>query len=331
MIKQKLKRLLLVWTASLCSAFVMYGQEININAGFDTSKILIGDQINFSISVEQPSDLKLVLPSFKDTLVKNIEILSGPVIDTSVISEKTIKVTGRYLVTSFDSGLYRINPVYVEVQNNNGIKRFYSDYSVLEVTRVKMTPPDTLTKIFDIIGPYRAPITFGEIVPWILLALLCGVIIWLLIRFGRKIKSKKNLVKEEVILEPAHIIAFRELEQLKAEKLWQKGETKKYYTKLTEIIRKYLENRFSVYSLEMTTSETLEALVKKGFRKDESYNLLKSVLIGADLVKFAKYRPEASENEINFENSWNFVSATKIEPSVDNLESGTENTKELKP
>ena len=48
-----------------------------------SSRILIGDQINFTITVDQPSDLKLSLPFFKDTLCRNIEILSGPVIDTS--------------------------------------------------------------------------------------------------------------------------------------------------------------------------------------------------------------------------------------------------------
>ncbi len=71
-----------------------------------------------------------------------------------------------------------------------------------------------------------------------------------------------------------------------------------------------------VYSLEMTTSETLEALLKTGFRKDESYTRLKSVLNGADLVKFAKYKPEPSENERHFDDSWQFVETTKIREEV---------------
>jgi hypothetical protein len=36
------------------------------------------------------------------------------------------------------------------------------------------------------------------------------------------------------------------------------------------------------------------------------------VLTGADLVKFAKYNPEPSENETHFSNSWDFVLATKV-------------------
>jgi hypothetical protein len=293
------------------------GQEVSVTAAFDTSRIYIGDQINFSVFIDQPADIRLSLPFFKDTLSKNIEILSGPVTDTSSISGKKIRITEKYLITSFDSGFYRVDPVFAEASDKNSLKRFYSDYSVLEVARVRLTPPDTSAKIFDIAPPYRAPLTLGEILPWILLALLAALIVWAIIKLVRKFKKTKKEVIAPVNVEPAHIIAYRELEKLQCEMLWQKGEAKKYYTRLTEIIRQYLENRFQVYSLELTTSETLEALVKTGFKKNESYIKLKSVLTGADLVKFAKYKPEPIENETSFSNSWDFVSATKVIEEVE--------------
>lgn len=292
---------------SIISAF---SQEVNVTSSFDTSKIFIGDQIKFTITIDQPSDLRLTLPLFKDTLCKNIEILSGPVIDTSSQGGR-IKIIGKYLVTSFDSGFYQIPPVFAEMKNQNGMKRFYSDYSQLEVMRVKIAPPDTTAKIYDIIKPYRAPLTIGEVLPWVLLVALLGTLVWLAIRFIRKLKKSKKGVEAVIDPDPAHIIAFRELEKLREEQLWQKGEIKYYYTKLTEILRQYLENRFRVFSLELTTVETLAALVKSGFKKDGSYNQLKTVLTGADLVKFAKYNPEPPENESHFQNSWDFVLATK--------------------
>jgi hypothetical protein len=297
--------------------FSLKGQEVSVTAAFDTSRILIGDQVNFSLIIDQPADIKLALPFFKDSLSRKIEILSGPVTDTASISGNKIRITEKYLVTSFDSGYYRIDPVFAEATDNNGLKRYYSDYSLLEVTRVKLTPPDTTSKIFDIAGPYRAPVTLGEILPWILLSLLAAAIIWGIIRFIRKHKRTKKEIIVPASIEPAHVIAYRELEKLQSEMLWQKGETKIYYTRLTEIIRQYLENRFQVYSLELTTSETLEALVKTGFKKNESYNKLKAVLTGADLVKFAKYKPEPAENELVFTNSWDFVTATKVIEAVE--------------
>jgi hypothetical protein len=287
------------------------GQEVKITSSFDSTRIFIGDQIKFTITVDQPSGLMLTLPVFKDTLCKNIEIISGPRIDSISSQTGRLKIIQKYLITSFDSGRYQVNPVFAETKNEGGLKRFYSDYSILEVVRVKIAPADTTAKIFDIIKPYKAPITLGEVLPWILIAAITGILIWTAVRFLRKLKKSKTGTEPFVPTDPAHVIAFRELERLKNEELWQKGEIKKYYTNLTEILRQYLENRFSVYSLELTTAETLDALVKTGFKKDGSYNDLKTVLTGADLVKFAKYNPVAVENESHFQNSWNFVLATK--------------------
>jgi hypothetical protein len=154
-------------------------------------------------------------------------------------------------------------------------------------------------------------VTVGEILPWILIFLLAGALTWAVIRYLRRFKKPEPDEKSYIPAEPAHVIAFRELEKLKGEELWQNGETKKYYTTLTEILRQYLENRFRVFSLELTTFETLEALVKTGFKKNGSYNDLKSVMTCADLVKFAKYNPVAEESELHFQNSWNFVMATR--------------------
>lgn len=297
----------MVLTACLTSE----AQTVNVSASFDSSRIFIGDQINFTIKIEQPSDLQLNLPFFKDTLIKNIEVLAGPSLDTVQLGGNRLQVIEKYLVTSFDSGFYEIPPVLAELKSEDGVKRFYSDYSFLEVMRVSIAPQDTTAKIFDIIQPYRAPLTLGEILPWILIVAILAVVIWMVIRFLRKLKNKKTKIEPVLNIEPAHIIALRKLDILKTEMLWQMGETKKYYTRLTEILRQYLENRYGILSLELTTSETLEALVKTGFKKDESYKILKSVLTGADLVKFAKYKPVEEENEQNLDNAYIFVNMTK--------------------
>jgi len=306
---RELKILILITVLLL--PFKVKGQDISIKAGFDTSLIYIGDQTGFVISVEQPADLKLDFPLLKDTLSPNIEILSGPETDSSKLPDNRLRIIRRYLITSFDSGMYQVKPIYAELKDQTGIKRYYSNYAILQVSRVRITPPDSTSRIFDIVAPYKAPVTFGEILPWILLGLFAGLIIWAFIRYGPKLKKKETDTFEPVFVEPAHMIALRELENLKSQELWQKGDTKGYYTRLAEILRQYLENRFQVFSMELTTSETLEALVRTGFRKGENYELLKSVLNRADLVKFAKYKPDDEENDMSFENAWNFVMATK--------------------
>lgn len=289
---------------------------MTVTSSFDSSGIYIGDQIKFSIIVDQPADLRLDLPSFKDTLIKNIEILSGPVYDTTKIKDGRIRIVEKYLITSFDSGHYQIPPVFVQTKNADGLKRFYSDYSQLKVMRYKIAPADTTLKIYDIIKPYKAPVTVGEVLPWILLVALLSVLIWFSIRFIRRFRKSEKEAVTIINPDPAHVIAFRELEKLREKQLWQKGQIKNFYTELTEILRQYLENRFKICSLELTTSETLDNLVKSGFKKDVSYNQLKIILTGADLVKFAKFNPEPSENESHYQNSWNFVLSTKETEAV---------------
>jgi hypothetical protein len=304
-------------------------QEVKVTSVFDTSRIYIGDQINFTITIDKPISYLLSIPFFRDSLQKNIEILKGPSIDTSILKDGRMRIKQKYLVTSFDSGYYQVPPVYAEMTGERGIKRFYSDYSQLEVIRVKITPPDTASKIFDIVKPYKAPLTAGEVLPWALLFILVCIVAWYIVRLIKKMRMKKTGEVVEVNPDPAHIIAFRQLEKLKEDKVWEKGDIKGYYTRLTEIVRLYLENRYSVYSLELTTIETLAELRKSGFREDESYRKLRTVLTGADLVKFAKYNPEPSDNELQFSFAWDFVEATKLEAAPpENINDSGSNQKE---
>ncbi|HLN19577.1 MAG TPA: hypothetical protein VK213_00700 [Bacteroidales bacterium] len=301
----------------LCSSSSI-AQDLAVSIAFDTTKILIGDQINFTVAVTQPKNILLDLPAFSDTIISNIEIVNGPVRDTVPATDGMIDIIDRYLVTSFDSGFYEVKPVYVEVKNDNGLKRFYSGYARLEVAKYRVAPVDTTARIYDIVGPYKAPVTLGDILPWILLAVIVAAAIWIFFIFLRKFKKQKPAEEIPLIIESAHVIAFRELEKLKSEALNEKGEYKLFYTRLTEILRQYLENRYGVYSLELTTTETLQRLVEKGFKKNESYNRLKAVLTFADLVKFAKYIPQPDEYDIHYEEAWKFVDDTREIPMIVN-------------
>jgi hypothetical protein len=160
-----------------------FGQDVKITSSFDSTKIFIGDQVKYTISIDKPVDLRISLPVFRDTICKNIDIISGPKTDSISSQNGRIKIIQKYIVTSFDSGRYQVPPVFAEVKNSGGLKRYYSDYSLLEVMRIKITPPDTTAKIFDIIQPYKAPVTMGEILPWVLLLFLAGALGWALVRY----------------------------------------------------------------------------------------------------------------------------------------------------
>lgn len=286
-------------------------QEIAVTARFDSTRIYIGDQIYFTVEVEKPAGYLLTIPQFADSIRSGIEILGGPFSDTALLANGKTRIRHKYLVTSFDSGRYEVRPVYAEMTSGKSLKRFFSDYSYLEVMRVKITPPDTASQFFDIVGPYRAPLTAGEVLPWLLAAILAAALIWFILRIIRKLKKEKQPEAEVVNPDPAHLIAFRELENLKNQELWQKGEIKIYHSRLADILRQYIENRYRIPALELTTYETMLNLSRTGIREDDNFRNLKMILSGADLVKFAKYLPQQSENELFFDKAWEFVDATK--------------------
>src|SRR4030042_23461 len=127
----------------ICFAGKFFGQDILVTTQFDTNKIFIGDQIYFTVKIEKPVATDISFPSFKDTLYKKIEIISGPQTDTIALQGGKNAIIMKYLVTSFDSGLYQVPPVYAELTTENGLKRFYSNYSFLEVSRINVAPKDS--------------------------------------------------------------------------------------------------------------------------------------------------------------------------------------------
>jgi len=128
---------------------------------------------------------------------------------------------------------------------------------------------------------------------------------------------------------PAHIVAIEALEKLRNEKLWQNNKHKQYYSGLSDILRTYLAGRFEVGAMEMTTDEIADALREVDIEHKSKMDLL-SVLRDADLVKFAKATPEASENELAYDKAFYFVENTKPVEVVEEEEEDepTKNEKE---
>ena len=66
---------------------------------------------------------------------------------------------------------------------------------------------------------------------------------------------------------PPHQLAMKEIERIKTEKIWQKGQSKEYYTELTDALRTYIKNRFGFNALEMTSSEIIDKLLEFNYKE----------------------------------------------------------------
>ena len=245
-----------------------------------------------------------------DTLAGKIVILARSPRDTSLSPDGAITITDRYLITAFDSGTYTIPPFYAEIVSGDSLIRFYSDYSFLTVLRPDVTPPDTTEVIFDIVGPRSAPLTFAEILPWLVIALIAAIVLWLLARFLPR-NPLRRFVRPPAPPEPAHLIALRELKALMNEELWQKGEIKEYYSRLSDILRRYIDNRYGISSPELTTDETVRMLQKAAVTTPGQMSLVKELLSVSDMVKFAKYVPESTLHLKYHDDAVRFVEETR--------------------
>lgn len=155
------------------------------------------------------------------------------------------------------------------------------------------------------------PIGFPAKIPWYLwvilaLAGLSGGAALFLLKYR---KAKKAFTP----LRPAHEIAYEALEALKKKDYLKRREFKLYYIELSDIVRRYLENRFRLRAPEMTTEEFLNTVKSN---KDFSYehkSLLADFLSHCDLVKFAKYQPAENEADLSFGSAKRLIDQTKEE------------------
>ena len=108
-----------------------------------------------------------------------------------------------------------------------------------------------------------------------------------------------------------HQKAMKEIELIKADRMVQSENQKEYYTKLTDTLRKYIEERYGFKAMEMTSGEIIERLTASQDRA--AIDELKELFVTADLVKFAKYSTLINENDKNLVSAIEFINSTKVE------------------
>jgi len=298
---------LLVTIITINLSSPLFCQEIRAIAKLDSTKILLGDQINLWLELEQPTGMAINFPVTGDSIAGKLEVISASKPDTISKKGSSVKIRQRVVVTSFESGLYAI-PAFT-FRYNGGKDSVQTQSLPLEVVNM---PVDTTKGITDIKLPYEMKVSVSEFLPYILAGLLLAGAILLYLRYLRK---KKQVIvpesKPAAPLVPAHLLALEQLDELVREKLWQQGKIKLYYSRLTDIIRQYIEQRFGVPAMEQTTEDIIRDLTRNGLATDSIRKELKALLELADLVKFAKWFPMAEEHEASQQSAYDFIIRTK--------------------
>lgn len=294
--------------------------QTEVHAVIDSTSIRIGAQTKLDIYVNYDAstqkNLDIVWPIIEDTLKKGIEVVNVTKIDTTIPNKNKPNLVQQHIqltITSFDSGAYYIAP-FKFIINNDTTNPLLTNPLHLLVNTVAVDT--SLTKVKDIKAPFDEPFDWKWYLPYAYwgLAILAAIIILIIVI--RKLTKKKP---QEIIIEqptiPAHITALETLEKIKEEAIWKENKTKEYYSSIADTVRLYIEERFKINALELTSDEIIK-IFKSQVIDSESKLKLSQILTLSDFVKFAKQIPIEAEHTLTLNNAFDFIRGTMREETI---------------
>lgn len=283
-IKQRSTKNILLSLFCVLISLIGYSQ---VTSSIDSTAIKIGAELFYKIHVKTDSTTLVVFS--EEQTFQPLEMINSYSIDTTK-KEGYYQLTKTYGLTQFDSGIYTIPKQKIRIGENI----FFTDSLQVQVNPVVVdTSKQKLFDIKPLIDVDKKASKIWRTLGFILLALLGigGVLYWFIWR-------KKPMSEAEKIaaLKP-YERAKLALEKLDEERYFENEEIKTYYSDLTLILRQYLDEKVYEQSLESTTDElifrlkTLEAANQIKLSKETIQNI-ETILKRADLVKFAKSKPD---------------------------------------
>lgn len=320
--------LFLLLPALFCLTAIPARAEVKVRAQADSTTLTMGDCVSVTVEVFTPDITgKLVLPN-KEEDYNGME-LSSWTADTVDTGKGGKHITYHLSLQAFDPQPVTL-PGFAYVYQGDTIK---SNPLTFKVLPVELSPelgnPEDIENLT--IHPEESVVTIPsrwyDFIPgwaiWVLLGIVVialGVVLYIL--------YKKNGPKLFVARkpEPPFDRAIRHLEELKASGKITTASSKVYFTELTDILRQYIDGRFGINAMEMTTTEILRRL-----RENKETRLtaeqIQQVLSLADFVKFAAVRPPQEDSLKTFNTVYRFVQDTKPEPEPEEAEVGKSKAK----
>ncbi|MBQ5409255.1 MAG: cell wall anchor protein [Muribaculaceae bacterium] len=294
-----------------------------ISAKLDSTHVLMGKTIGLHISVVQDREVNgLMLNLVADTLNAKVEIADKGKADTTALDNNRLQINRDITLQAFDPGTYQL-PAILYVVGGDTLRS--KETLTLTVDSIKVDPQG---KIKDFKPVAEAPFKLLDWVPdfisdywwaWLAGLLLLAFGLYAYFKWYKKGINPLKPVKKRL---PPYEEAMQALSNLKSRNLWQNGQEKEYYTTLTDILRVYIDRRFGINAVEMTSTQIMDKI-----RQNEDAHIAKeqlnNVLEIADFVKFANMHTLADDNEIAFQRAVNFVEQTKPLPQP-NEEEGKE-------
>ena len=271
--------------ASLMARVSAQTDEPVVLTAIDPAVVTVGDPVSLVVTVSHAADAGVVWPDpFELDPFELVDMrLLAPVAEGN-----QMRSSAELTLTAFELGELTVPAFEVEVIDAAGDTiRLSTDAAVVTVESVGR---DDGGDIRDIKGPIAIPFSVVTLLPWLAgLALLGAAAYWLYRRYRRR--ERPDVPVPVVPPRPAHEIAYESLDALESSGLLELGEVKTYHIRVSDIMRVYIEGRFGVEAMEMTTGEVLDELRRTGATAGVVVDF-RRLLDRCDLVKFAKFRPD---------------------------------------
>lgn len=298
--------------AMCCARSSAVGEDVTARARVDSTKYLIGDWITVKVEITHPKGA-----SFRRLVGDTLGGFSVISRDSLEKISETLTAT-RVVVARYDSGTALLPPIpfLCTFAGDTASRIIATNPLLFTVTTVKV---DTTQEIKDVKPPLSIPLTLAEIALFLGIFLAVAAAVYALYRYWKKRKQKSAGEAYIPPPRPAHLIALEELAVLKEKRLWQQGLIKQYYSAVTEVVRRYFENRYSIMALEQTTDEIMGAL-RQHRHAETIWEETELILRRADLVKFAKHQPGIPEHEEMLNVVYDIVDKTKLVEALPSTE-----------
>ncbi|MBD3384570.1 hypothetical protein GF407_06545 [candidate division KSB1 bacterium] len=284
--------------------------RISVESKVDKAKILVGDVIQYSVIITHDKEVTLLTSPLAVNLGM-FEIQDYNVHDAVKTDSGWVREQIDYDISTFDTGEYQIPAVEYRYTVGDDTTSYALETEPIDIM-VESLNPDQAGDIRDIKAPMQPPANYTMwylIGGGVLLAVIAGYLIFYIIRKRRT--GESILPKRQTPPRPAHVVALEELDELAQSDLLDKGEVKAHYSRLSDIIRIYIEGRYFIDAMEMTSEEIYDNLYQRKIAPDHLSDL-RQILSLSDFVKFAKYVPTRTENETSINLAVNFVNNTKL-------------------
>ena len=289
-------------------------QQTIVKASVDSVDLVMGDRAHIEVSVEVPTQYEssLQLVDFP-VLTPGAEYIPFHGVDVVASDSTTTRLDGRtrydfdFTIQAFDPGTVSLPPFAVVPAP--GADTVKSSVIALKIAPVDV---DSLETIHPMAGLASPAMKWYDFIPdwfmWIFVGIfvrgICVVAFVLL-------KQRKAVIEERKAAPvPPYDLAKLRLEKLRSRNLAESGHEKEYYTELVDILRQYLQGRFGINAMEMTSTQIVRAL-RSNPETRMTADEMRGVLSVADFVKFAKVRPLPDDNVKAFNRAQNFVDSTK--------------------